>query len=74
MKILGTLVSELNSCHVKANKSDHLATYFDPTFMIDSGGKISTSVYDKRDDFDFYIVNFPFLYSNIPFGTSCDVQ
>ena len=26
---------------------------------------ISTSIYDKRDSFDFPIVNFPFLNSNI---------
>ena len=42
----------------KANKSDHLADYLDLTFIIDSGGKLSTRLYDKRDDFDFHIVNF----------------
>ena len=36
----------------KANKSDHLADYLDLTFIIDSGGKLSTRPYDKRDDFD----------------------
>ena len=50
----------------KANKSDHLADYLDLTFIIDSGGKLSTRLYDKRDDFDFHIVNFPYLSSNIP--------
>ena len=50
----------------KANKSDHLADYLDLTFIIDSGGKFSTRLYDKRDNFDFHIVNFPFLSSNIP--------
>ena len=24
-------------------------------------GTVSTKIYDKRDDFDFHIVNFPFL-------------
>ena len=47
----------------KANKSDHLVDYLDLTFIIDSGGKLSTRLYDKRDDFDFHIVNFPFLSS-----------
>ena len=28
--------------------------------------KIHTSLYDKRDDFNFHITNFPFLISNIP--------
>ena len=42
----------------KANKSDHLEDCLDLTFIIDSGGKLSTRLYDKRDDFDFHIVNF----------------
>ena len=54
----------------KAKKSDHLADYLDLTFIIDSGGKLSTRLYDKRNDFDFHIVNFPFLSSNIPSGPS----
>ena len=29
-------------------------------------GKLTTRLYDKRDDFNFPIVNFPFLSSNIP--------
>ena len=57
----------------KANKSDHLADYLDLTFIIDSGGKLSTRLYDKRDDFDFHIVNFPFLSSNTPSGSSYGV-
>ena len=52
----------------KGNKSDNLADYLDLTFIIDSGGKLSTWLYDKRDDFDFHIVNFPFLYRNMPSG------
>ena len=35
--------------------------------------KLSTRLYDKRDDFDFHIVNFPFLSSNIPSGPSYGV-
>ena len=53
----------------KANKSDHLSDYLDLTFIIDSGGKLSTILYDKRDDFDFHIINFPFLSSNMPSGS-----
>ena len=56
----------------KANKSDHLAD-LDLTFIIDSGGKPSTRLYVKRDDFDFHIVNFPFFSSNIPTGPSYGV-
>ena len=54
----------------KANKSNHLTDYLDLTFIIDNGGKLSTRLYDKCDDFDFHIVNFPFRSSNIPSGPS----
>jgi hypothetical protein len=33
---------------------------------IDNGGRIKTKLCDKRDDFTFPIVNFPFISSNIP--------
>ena len=58
----------------KADKSDHLADYLDLTFIMDSGGKLSTRLYDKRDDFHFHIVNFPFLSSNISSGPSYGVH
>ena len=34
--------------------------------MINSGGKLSTRLYDKHDDFDFHIVSFASLSGNIP--------
>ena len=37
------------------------------------GGSIFTRLYDKRDDFNFPIVNFPFLSSNIPSAPACGV-
>jgi hypothetical protein len=33
---------------------------------VDSEGRLRTELYDKRDDFNFPIVNFPFICSNIP--------
>jgi hypothetical protein len=33
---------------------------------IDRDGRLKTKLYDKRDDFNFPIVNFPFICSNIP--------
>ena len=38
-----------------------------------SGGIVSTRVYDKRDDFDFEIVNFPFLDGDVLCSASCGV-
>ena len=31
-----------------------------------SNGFVSSKMYDKRDDFDFDIVNFPFLDGDVP--------
>ena len=40
-------------------------SYLDVMITIDNG-IYSTAVYDKRDNFNFNIVNFPYLSSNIP--------
>ena len=44
----------------KANTSDTKAAFLDLHLSI-SNDIVSTKIYDKRDDFDFEIVNFPFL-------------
>ena len=54
----------------KTNQSDNMASYLDLTFTIEKDGKLSTKLYEKRDNFDFNIVNFSFLSSNIPSGPS----
>ena len=38
-----------------------------------SNGTVSTKIYDKRDDFDFDIVNYPFLDGDVPRLTSYGV-
>ena len=43
----------------KANASDTKAAFLDLHLSI-SNDIVSTKIYDKRDDFDFEIVNFPF--------------
>ena len=40
-------------------------SYLDISISI-CGGKYVTEVYDKRDNFNFDIVNFPYMCSNIP--------
>ena len=47
-------------------ESSTSASYLDVLLNIDVGGKLTTQLYDKRDDFDFAIVNFPYICSNIP--------
>ena len=56
----------------KANSSDTEAPVLDLNLSI-SNGTVSTKIYDKRDDFDFLIVNFPFLDSEVPLFTSYGV-
>ena len=52
------------------SKTRRRATPLLPTWIlllsIESDGQLRTSLYDKRDDFNFHITNFPFLSSNIP--------
>ena len=40
--------------------------YLDINIMSDNFSNLNFSIYDKRDDFDFEIVNFPYLDSCIP--------
>jgi hypothetical protein len=47
-------------------ESDKSASYLDIVLDIDSNGRLTTTPYDKSDDFDFAIVNFPFLCRDIP--------
>ena len=56
----------------KANSSKTEAPFLDLHLTI-SDGFVSSKIYDKRDDFDFDIVNFPFLDGDIPRATSYGV-
>ena len=49
----------------KAYTSDTEAPFLDLHLSI-SNGFFSYKIYDKRDDFDFDIVNFPFLDGDVP--------
>ena len=49
----------------KANISDTEAPFLDLHLSI-SNGFVSSKICDKRDDFDFDIVNFPFLDGDVP--------
>ena len=56
----------------KASVSDAEASFLDLHLSI-SNGFVGTKIYDKRDDFDFDIVNFPFLDGDIPRSASYGV-
>ena len=49
----------------KANTSDTEAAFLDLNLSF-SNDIVSTRIYDKHEDFDFEIVNFPFLDSYVP--------
>ena len=46
--------------------ADRSASYLDLHLEINSDGRLRAKLYDKRDDFNFPILNFPFVCSNIP--------
>ena len=56
----------------KANTFDTEAAFLYLHLSI-SNDIISTKIYDKRDDFDFEIANFPFLDGDVPRSTSYGV-
>ena len=53
----------------KANASDTEAAFLDLHLSI-SNESVSTKFYDKRDDFNFEIVIYPFLDVDVPRYTS----
>ena len=42
------------------------ASFVDLYLEIDDSGQLSTKIYDKRDDFNFKIMHFPNMCSNLP--------
>ena len=56
----------------KANTSNTEAAFLDLHLSI-SNDIASTKIYDKCDDFDFEIVNFPFLDGDVPRSTTYGV-
>ena len=56
----------------KAYSSDMEAPFLDLNLSI-TNGIASSKIYDKRDDFNFEIVNFPFFDGNVPRSTSYGV-
>ena len=70
-----SMVNRINPSELqlnKANVSDTEASFLDLHLSI-SDGFVQTKIYDKRDDFDFDIVNFPFLDGDVPRSTSYGV-
>ena len=56
----------------KTNNTVLEADFLDLDIKIDNG-KVCTKIYDKRDDYNFDIVNFPHLDGDVPRATSYGV-
>ena len=54
-------------------ESNTSAAYQDLHLSTGRDGQLYTSIYDKRNDFNFHIINFPFLRSNIPASSAYGV-
>ena len=57
----------------ETTESNSSTSYLDIFLKYDTNGHLSTRLYDKRDDFNFTIINFPYLDSNIPLSPSYGV-
>jgi hypothetical protein len=61
------IVSIQNELQVKdTTDTQKSASYLDLHLEINNAGRLKIKLDDKRDDFTFPIVNFPFISSNIP--------
>ena len=65
----GDFVGRINPIELEithTTDTDTSASYLDLHLEIHSDGRLRTKPYDKGDDFNFPIVNLPFICSNIP--------
>ena len=72
LNCLHMLSSESHEMAFKANSSGTEAPFLDLNLSI-TNGIVSFKIYDKRDDFNFEIVNFPFLDGDVPCSPSYGV-
>ena len=73
--LFDSMVNHICPSELQLNKgtvSDTEASLLDLRLSI-SDGFVKTKVFDKRDDFDSDIVNFPFLDGDVPRSTSYGV-
>ena len=47
-------------------ESNTSASYLDLLLLIGRDGQLRTSLYEKRDDFNFHIINFPLFHLRQP--------
>ena len=69
MKAWWAVFTHLNYSLKKSKCFDTEAIFLDLHLSI-LNGVVSSKIYDRREDFDFDIVNFPFLDGDVPRSTS----
>jgi len=62
----GDFVDRIYPIELEIKVTTDTASYLDLQLEIESEDRLRTKRFDKRDDFNVPIVNFPFIYSNIP--------
>ena len=69
------MVSQIYPSELQLNKANAFdtKTAFLDLYLSISNDIVSTKIYDKRADFDFEIVNIPFLDGDVPRSTSYGV-
>ena len=65
------MVSQIYPSELQLNKANtsHIEAPFFNLHLSISSGVVSTKFFDKGDDIDFEIVNFPFLDGDVPCST-----
>ena len=66
------MVNQIYPAELQLNRHRSLLPFLDLHLSI-ANGFVSSKIYDKRDDFDFDIVNFPFSDGDVPRRTSYGV-
>ena len=74
-KYFKNYVSSIYPKELELNETTESNTWcsFLDLFLFNDDGDLKCQVYDKRDDFNFDIVNYPFMDSNIPIGPAYGV-
>ena len=62
----GDVVHRIYPIELEIKDTTDTASYLDIHLEIDTEGRSRTKLFDKTDDFNFPIANFPFICSNIP--------
>ena len=66
--IVGDFVDRIYPIELKikyTTNTDGFASYLDIHLELATEGRLRTKLYDKRDDFNFPIVNFPFICTHM---------